>query len=160
MEKSIYDYTVTSLDGEKVNLSSYKGKKIIIVNTASECGLTPQYAKLQTLYEQYKDKGLVIIGFPSNDFGGQEPGTNEQIGMFCSKNYGVTFPMMSKITVTGAKKADVYEFLTSKSLNGLQDSTVEWNFQKYLINEQGKLVKVVSPKVDPDDAEIVDWVKS
>jgi glutathione peroxidase len=128
------------------------------VNTASECGLTPQYKDLESIYAKYKDKGFVIIGFPANNFGAQEPGSNEQIAKFCEMNYGVTFPMMAKISVKGNDMDKVYKFLTQKSKNGLQDSEVEWNFQKYLIDENGKLVKVLSPRVLPTDASIVGWI--
>jgi glutathione peroxidase len=120
--------------------------------------LTPQYKELQSLYEKYQNKGLVIIGFPANDFMSQEPGTNEEIGAFCQKNYGVTFPMMSKISVKGDGMHPIYQFLTQKAQNGFQDSTVEWNFQKYLINENGELERVISPRVQPNDPEIVNWI--
>ena len=130
----------------------------MIVNTASECGLTPQYKDLEALFEKYKNKNFVIIGFPSNDFGSQEPGTNTEIATFCKKNYGVTFPMMSKIAVKGNGKHPLYQFLTEKAKNGLQDSQVKWNFQKYLINEQGKLIKVIDPQVLPNDESIINWI--
>jgi glutathione peroxidase len=159
MEKqTIYQFKVTDLYGNEFDFASLKGKKILIVNTASECGLTPQYKDLEAIYGKYKDKNFVIVGFPANDFGAQEPGSNEQIATFCQKNYGVTFPMMGKITVKGNNKHKLYQFLTEKSKNGLQDSEVEWNFQKYLINEQGELVKVLSPRVLPTDNEIVGWI--
>lgn len=156
--ETIYQYKVTDLYGKEFDFASLKGKKILVVNTASECGLTPQYKDLESIYEKYKDKDFVIIGFPANNFGSQEPGSNEEIAKFCQMNYGVTFPMMSKISVKGSDKAPIYEFLTQKSKNGLQDSEVEWNFQKYLINEQGKLIKVLSPRVLPTDPVIIDWV--
>jgi glutathione peroxidase len=155
----IYSFKVTDLEGKEFDFSSLRGKKILIVNTASKCGLTPQYKELEALYEQYKDKNLVIIGFPANNFGKQEPGTNEEIATFCERNYGVTFPMMSKISVKGDDMAPIYHYLTEKSQNGLIDSEVEWNFQKYLIDENGKLVKVISPQTLPNDKEILDWVK-
>lgn len=159
MEKeNIYQFKVTNLSGEVFDFASLKGKKILVVNTASKCGLTPQYKDLEAIYKKYKDKNFVIIGFPANNFASQEPGSNEEIGAFCQKNYGVTFPMMGKISVKGNDMSDVYKFLTQKSKNGLQDSQVEWNFQKYLINEKGELEKVVSPQVLPTDAEIVDWI--
>ncbi len=159
MEKqTIYQFKVTDLYGNEFDFASLKGKKILIVNTASECGLTPQYKDLESIYEKYKDKNFVIVGFPANNFGAQEPGSNEQIATFCQKNYGVTFPMMAKISVKGNDKHELYKFLTEKSKNGLQDSEVEWNFQKYLINEQGELVKVLSPRVLPTDKEIVGWI--
>jgi len=156
--ETIYQFKVTDLYGKEFDFSSLKGKKILVVNTASECGLTPQYKDLEAIYEKYKDKNFVIIGFPANNFGAQEPGSDSQIAQFCKMNYGVTFPMMSKISVKGEDKHDVYKFLTEKSRNGLQDSEVEWNFQKYLINEEGKLVKVLSPRVLPTDDAIVGWI--
>ena len=156
--QTIYEFKVTDLYGKVFDFSTLKGKKILIVNTASECGLTPQYKDLEAIYEKYKDLNFVIVGFPANNFGAQEPGNNEEIAKFCKKNYGVTFPMMSKISVKGKDIHEVYQFLTEKGRNGLQDSQVEWNFQKYLINEEGKLVKVLSPRVLPTDAEIVGWI--
>jgi glutathione peroxidase len=156
--ETIYQYKVTDLYGKEFDFASLKGKKILVVNTASECGLTPQYKDLESIYEKYKDKDFVIVGFPANNFGSQEPGSNEEIAKFCQMNYGVTFPMMSKISVKGDDKADIYKFFTQKSKNGLQDSQVEWNFQKYLISEQGKLIKVLSPRVLPTDAVIIDWI--
>ena len=159
MEKqTIYQFKVTDLYGNEFDFASLKGKKILIVNTASECGLTPQYKDLEAIYGKYKDKNFVIVGFPANNFGAKEPGSNEQIATFCQKNYGVTFPMMGKISVKGNDKHELYKFLTEKSKNGLQDSEVEWNFQKYLINEQGELDKVLSPRVLPTDNEIVGWI--
>jgi glutathione peroxidase len=158
--ENVYQFKVTDLEENEFDFASLRGKKVMIVNTASKCGLTPQYKDLQALYEEYKDKGLVIIGFPANDFMSQEPGTNEEIGAFCQKNYGVTFPMMSKISVKGNEMAPIYQFLTQKAKNGLQDSEVEWNFQKYLINERGELEKVISPRTKPNDKEILDWITS
>lgn len=158
--KSIHDFKVTSLEGKTFDFATLKGKKVIVVNTASECGLTPQYKDLEAIYEQYKDKGLVVVGFPANNFGAQEPGTNAEIATFCQRNYGVTFPMMAKISVKGDDMAPIYHFLTEKSQNGLQDSEVEWNFQKYLIDENGNLVKVIAPQTLPTDPSIVDWIKS
>lgn len=156
--ETIYQFKVTDLYGKEFDFATLKGKKILIVNTASECGLTPQYKDLEAIYEKYKNLNFVIIGFPANNFGAQEPGNNEQIAKFCEMNYGVTFPMMGKISVKGDDMHEVYKFLTKKSKNGLQDSEVEWNFQKYLINEQGELVKVLSPRVLPTDAAIVGWI--
>ncbi len=158
MKKSIHEFIVKDIEDNEFNFANLKGKKVLIVNTASKCGLTPQYKELQSLYEKYKDKGLVIIGFPANDFMSQEPGTNEEIGAFCQKNYGVTFPMMSKISVKGDGMHPIYQFLTQKAQNGFQDSTIEWNFQKYLINEKGELERVISPRVQPNDPEIVNWI--
>ena len=156
--QTIYQFKVTDLYGKEFDFSTLKGKKLLIVNTASECGLTPQYKDLEAIYRKYKDKNFVIVGFPANNFGSQEPGSNEQIAKFCQMNYGVTFPMMSKISVKGKDIHEVYQFLTQKNKNGLQDSQVEWNFQKYLINEEGELIKVLSPSVLPTDTEIVGWI--
>ncbi len=156
--ESIHQFVVTDIEGNKFDFSSLKGKKIMVVNTASRCGLTPQYEKLEELYTKYKSKNFVIVGFPANDFLMQEPGSNEDIAKFCKKNYGVTFPMMSKISVNGKKIHPVYKFLTKKSLNGLKDNKVEWNFQKYLLDENGYLARVISPSTAPDDASIVEWI--
>lgn len=157
--QSIYDYKVTTLSGEQFDFSSLKGKKIMIVNTASKCGYTPQYEQLEAIYEKYKSQGFVVIGFPSNDFMKQEPGTNDEIAAFCEKNYGVTFPMMAKISVKGKDMTPIYTFLTSKSLNKLEDNDVKWNFQKYLINEKGQLVRVVKSGVSPNDESIINWIE-
>ena len=160
MEKqNIYQFKVQDLEGKEFDFATLKGKKILVVNTASKCGLTPQYKDLEAIYKKYKDQNFVIVGFPANNFMSQEPGTNEEIGAFCQNNYGVTFPMMSKVSVKGKDMCEVYKFLTQKSKNGLQDSEVEWNFQKYLINENGELDKVVSPRVLPTDNEIVSWIE-
>lgn len=156
---SIYQFKVEDLEGNTFDFSSLKGKKILVVNTASKCGLTPQYKELEALYKQYKDKNFVIVGFPANNFGQQEPGSNQEIATFCQKNYGVTFPMMAKVSVKGEDMCAMYQFLTQKSRNGLQDSQVEWNFQKYLIGTDGHLEKVIAPQVTPMDAQIVDWIK-
>lgn len=158
LKESIHQFTVTDIDGNKFDFSTLKGKKIMVVNTASRCGLTPQYEKLEEIYSKYKSKGFVVIGFPSNDFLMQEPGSNEDISKFCKKNYGVSFPMMSKISVNGKKINPVYKFLTKKSLNGLKDNKVEWNFQKYLLDEKGHLVRVVAPSTQPNDQSIIDWI--
>ncbi|MBS0011432.1 MAG: glutathione peroxidase [Bacteroidales bacterium] len=159
-EPSIYDFTVKALDGSDFSFSQMKGKKFMIVNTASKCGLTPQYEELQGIWEQYGGDDFVIIGFPANNFMNQEPGTNDEIEEFCRINYGVTFPMMSKISVKGDDIHPLYKWLTSKELNGLEDSKVQWNFQKYLIDEDGRLVKVIKPRVKPSDPEIIDWIKA
>lgn len=160
MKQSIYQFKTEDLSGNTFDFALLKGKKILVVNTASKCGLTPQYEQLEEIYKQYKDKNFVIVGFPANNFASQEPGTNEEIGAFCQKNYGVTFPMMGKISVKGDDMNEIYQFLTQKSKNGLQDSEVEWNFQKYLLDENGQLVKVISPKTLPTDESIVSWIKS
>jgi len=157
--QTIYDFKVSDIEGQTFDLATLKGKKVMIVNTASKCGLTPQFEQLQKLYTHFKDSNFVIVGFPSNDFYQQDPGSNNEIKSFCVKNYGVTFPMMAKIRVKGDSIEPLYQFLTIKSKNGLEDNEVKWNFQKYLINEQGKLVRVVSPRVKPMDESIVEWIR-
>lgn len=158
-ENTIYDYKVESIDGQLISLSEFKGKKVLIVNTASKCGFTPQYEQLQELYDEFGGDDFVILGFPSNDFMKQEPGSDEEIAAFCEKNYGVTFPMMSKISVKGEEMAPLYKFLTSETLNGKMDSSVKWNFQKYLIGTDGKLEQVFYSKTSPKDDAIVSWIK-
>ncbi len=158
-KQNIYSFKTKTLNGKDFDFSTLKGKKILIVNTASECGLTPQYKDLQKIYDTYKDNDFVIIGFPANNFGQQEPGTDKEIATFCEQNYGVTFPMMQKISVKGEDMHPIYQFLTQKSKNGLQDSEVAWNFQKYLINKNGELEKVISPKTLPSDKEIINWIE-
>ncbi len=157
---TIYNFKVTDIYGDTFDFATLKGKKVMIVNTASECGLTPQYEQLESLYKEYADKDFIIIGFPSNNFGNQETGTDQEIAAFCSANYGVTFPMMSKIEVKGDQIAPIYAFLTQKKLNGVQDSEVQWNFQKYLIGKDGELEKVIGPRTLPTDQEIKDWIRS
>ena len=158
-QKSLYDFKVKDIDGKEFDLSSLKGKKVLIVNTASKCGFTPQYKQLEAIYEAYGGDKFTIIGFPANNFLSQEPGTNDEIKSFCEKNYGVTFQMMSKISVKGDDIDPLYKWLTSKSENGVMDSNVKWNFQKYMIDENGKLVDVVYSNVKPDDDKIVSWIK-
>jgi glutathione peroxidase len=158
-QKSIHDFTVTDIYGEEFDMASLKGKKVMIVNTASKCGLTPQYKDLQALYEQKGGDNFVIIGFPANNFMKQEPGTEEEIAAFCEKNYGVTFPMMSKISVKGNDMHPLYQFLTQKAQNGVSDNDVSWNFQKYLIDENGRLVDVISPRTSPTDKKILEWIE-
>jgi glutathione peroxidase len=158
-KQTIYQFKVEDLSGKAFDFASLKGKKVLIVNTASKCGFTPQYELLESLYKEYKDKNFVIVGFPANNFMSQEPGTNAEIATFCKQNYGVSFPMMSKISVKGDDMNAVYQFLTQKAKNGLKDSEVKWNFQKYLINEKGELVEVYLSNVKPNDAKIVNWVK-
>lgn len=157
--KPIYQFKIKDITGTDFDLNQYKGKKILIVNTASKCGLTPQFEKLEALYQKYKDQNFIIIGFPTNDFLSQDPGSNEEIAEFCKLNYGVTFPMMSKVIVKGDTIEPLFRYLTTKSENGLSDFVVEWNFQKFLINEEGKLDKVISPKTDPTDSEITNWIE-
>ena len=157
--EDIYQFQVKTLSEEDFDFSSLKGKKIMVVNTASKCGLTPQYKDLQALYDTYKEENFVIVGFPANNFAKQEPGTNAEIAEFCKLNYGVSFPMMSKISVKGKDMHPLYQFLTQKSKNGFEDSKVSWNFQKYLIDENGNLVQVIAPKTLPTDESIVSWIK-
>ena len=151
--KSIYDFKVEALDGKTINFASFKGKKILIVNTASGCGFTPQYEGLEALYKKYQDK-LVIVGFPANNFGGQEPGTNGEIKEFCKKNYGVTFPMAAKISVKGDDIAAIYKWLCNKSENGVLDATITWNFNKFLLDEKGNLITKFDSKVTPMSDEL------
>ncbi|HCA09724.1 MULTISPECIES: glutathione peroxidase [unclassified Chryseobacterium] len=158
MGKTIYDFKVESLDGSEINFADFKGKKILIVNTASECGFTPQYADLEKVYEEYKDK-LVIVGFPANNFGGQEPGTNTEIGAFCQKNYGVTFPLAAKVSVKGDDTAPIFKYLTEKELNGVKNTTILWNFTKFLIDENGKLVDTFISTTKPTDDAVTKYLK-
>jgi glutathione peroxidase len=158
-QNSVHTFTVKDIDGNDFNLESLKGKKVMIVNTASKCGLTPQYEGLENLYKEFGGEKFTIIGFPANNFLSQEPGSNDEIKEFCSKNYGVSFPMMSKVSVKGDDQHELYQWLTSKKKNGVDDSKVKWNFQKYLINEKGELVKVLSPSTEPMDDEITTWIK-
>jgi len=158
--KTLYDFKTTTIDGKEFDLATLKGKKVMIVNTASKCGNTPQYKDLEDLYKTYGGDKFVIIGFPANNFLSQEPGTNEEIKQFCELNYGVTFPMMSKISVKGKDMDPIYQWLTQKELNGKMDSKVTWNFQKYLIDEQGNLLEVIDPKTNPKSEEILKWIQS
>ena len=157
--KNFYDFTVQTIDGKSVSLSEYKGKKVLVVNVASKCGLTPQYKQLQELYDKYGKENFVILGFPANNFGQQEPGTNEEIQEFCSLNYGVTFPMMAKISVKGDDIDPLYSWLTQKAGNGKQDAEVTWNFQKFLVDENGNWVGSYEPKTLPNAKEITDWIE-
>lgn len=157
--KSFYDFTVKTIDGKDLPLSTFKGKKVLVVNVASKCGFTPQYAKLQELYEKYKEHNFVIIGFPANNFLHQEPGSNEEIGQFCKLNYGVTFPMMAKISVKGEDMAPLYQWLTQKNLNGKKNSSVKWNFQKFMIDENGNWADVKSPITSPLSEDIINWIE-
>jgi glutathione peroxidase len=156
--QSIHTFKVTGIDGKQIDLAAYKGKKILVVNTASKCGYTPQYEALEKVYETYKDK-LVIIGFPCNQFGGQEPGTNEEIVSFCKKNYGVTFPLADKIDVKGGQTAPIYQWLTQKSKNGVLDASISWNFNKFLLDENGKMIAYFPSSTKPDSEEILSRLK-
>ena len=157
---SIYQYSVQDIDGNDFKMSELEGKKVMIVNTASKCGFTPQYEQLEEIYQKYKDDNFTIIGFPANNFMSQEPGSNEEIKEFCSLNYGVTFPMMSKISVKGDDMHPLYQYLTQKDKNGVLDNEVKWNFQKYLINEDGTLAHVFYSKTLPNDEEIIRWIEA
>lgn len=159
-QSTFHDYKALTIDGDSISMSVFKGKKLMVVNTASLCGYTYQYSELQQLYDRYKSQNFEIVGFPSNDFGSQEPGSDSTIKDFCEKNYGVTFQMMSKIKVTGTTKHPIYKWLTSKSMNGVLESSVVWNFQKYLIDENGKLVGMYSTQTSPLSSKISDWIKT
>lgn len=159
-KESIHQFSVADLSGHEFDFSDLKGKKIMVVNTASKCGFTPQYESMEKLYQEYKDKDFIIVGFPANNFGAQEPGSDEEIASFCEKNYGVSFPMMSKISVKDDNMHALYQFLTQKEKNGVLDSEVKWNFQKYLLDENGELVTTYESKVLPDDSRITSWIES
>ena len=158
-QNTFYDFTVIDIDGNEFELSQFRGKKVLVVNVASKCGFTPQYEGLQTLYETYGPDKFVIIGFPSNNFLFQEPGSDDSIKEFCTSKYNVSFPMMSKISVKGRKKHELYKWLTKASQNGISDAKVTWNFQKFLIDEEGKWLTFFSPKVKPMSEEVVSWLK-
>lgn len=158
MSKTIYDYKVESLDGQEINFADFKGKKILVVNTASECGFTPQYADLEKLSKEYADN-LVIVGFPANNFGGQEPGSNTEIGAFCEKNFGVTFPMAAKVSVKGDDTAPIFKFLTEKDLNGVKNTGILWNFTKFLIDENGHLIDTFISTTKPTSESITKYLK-
>jgi glutathione peroxidase len=158
--KSVYDFTLKSIDGQPVSLDSYHGKVLLLVNVASKCGYTPQYAGLESLYEKYKDRGLVIVGIPANNFAGQEPGTNEEIKKFCTNKYNVSFPMMSKVSVLGADKTPLYIFLTDKSINPQIGGDIRWNFTKFLFDRNGKPVARFEPAVTPNSPQVVTAIES
>ena len=156
--KNLYDYKVESLDGKEINFAGFKGKKVLIVNTASECGFTPQYADLEKVAEQYKDQ-LVVVGFPANNFGAQEPGSNAEIGAFCQKNFGVTFPMAAKVSVKGDDIAPIFKYLTEKDLNGVKNTNILWNFTKFLVDENGKLIHSFISTTEPTSESITKYLK-
>lgn len=151
----IYSFEIKDIAGKPFSWEDVRGKKLMIVNTASECGLTPQYEQLERLYEKYRNSNFMIIGFPANNFGAQEPGSNDEIAQFCKKNYGVTFPMMSKISVMGEDQHPLYKWLTEET-----NEPVTWNFQKFLVNENGEVIESIDPRVLPDDPEIIRWIES
>lgn len=157
---SVLEFTMNDIDGKAVPLSQYKGKVLLIVNTASKCGHTPQYAALEKVYDQYKEKGLVVLGFPANEFRGQEPGTNAQIKEFCTEKYGVSFPMFSKIVVKGDSIHPLYKFLTSKEANPDFGGEIAWNFSKFLVDREGKVVARFEPKVKPDEQKVIEKIEA
>ena len=158
--KSIYDFTIKTIAGEKISLKTYHGKVVLLVNVASKCGFTPQYAGLEALYEKYKDKGLVIVGIPANNFMQQEPGTDAEIKKFCSNKYNVTFPMMSKVSVLGDDQAPLYSFLTDKSADPRFAGDIKWNFTKFLFDRSGKPVARFEPNVTPDSPQVTAAIES
>ena len=153
-EKTIYDFTLNSIDGQATPLATFKGKVVLLVNVASRCGYTPQYAALETLYEKYKDRGFLIVGIPANNFGAQEPGTNQEIKTFCTSKYHVTFPMMAKVSVKGSDIAPLYQFLTNKATNPNTGGEIGWNFTKFLIDENGKVIARFDSAVEPDAPQV------
>lgn len=155
MDQTIYQFEMTSIDGKPVSLKDYEGKVVLIVNVASKCGLTPQYEDLESLYRQYQDQGLVVLGFPANNFLGQEPGSDEQIQSFCTSNYGVEFPMFSKISVKGKDKHPLYQFLTTQEKNGVYDGEIKWNFHKFLIGRDGKVIRSIDPRTRVVEPEVL-----
>ncbi|MGA7412306.1 MAG: glutathione peroxidase [Bryobacteraceae bacterium] len=155
---SVYDYTLNSIDGTPTPLANFKGKVVLLVNVASRCGYTPQYTGLEALYEKYKDQGFVIVGFPANNFGAQEPGTNEEIKTFCKSKYSVTFPMMAKVSVKGDDTTPLYQFLTTKA-NPATDGEIKWNFTKFLVDKDGNVIARFEPKVTPEDPALVGAVE-
>ena len=159
-QSNFHSFKTKTIDGKVFDLASLKGKKVLVVNTASKCGLTPQYKDLQDLYLKYGGDNFVIIGFPANNFLSQEPGSNSEIKQFCTENYEVTFPMMQKISVKGDDIDPIYKWLTSKSMNGKMDAEVSWNFQKFMIDENGNFVDMASPRTKPSDEKIVKWITS
>lgn len=159
-EKSLYEFSMTDIDGKNVKLDAYKGKVVMVVNTASKCGNTPQYEGLQALYNKYKDQGFVVLGFPANNFMGQEPGTEKEIKEFCTLNYKVTFPMFSKVSVKGADQHPFYTFLTNKESNPGFEGDIKWNFEKFLTDKNGKVIARFSPKTLPEDAKVVEAIEN
>jgi len=158
--ESPLDFHMLSIDGEDVDLAQYKGKVVLMLNVASKCGNTPQYKALQAMYEKYKEQGFVILGFPANNFLGQEPGTNEEIKQFCSLNYGVTFPMFAKISVKGKDQHPLYEFLTGEKTNPGFSGKIKWNFEKFLISKEGKVINRFKPKTKPGDDKVVKAIEN
>jgi glutathione peroxidase len=158
-EKTVYDFTLNTIDGQPAPLSAYKGKIVLLVNVASKCGYTPQYTALESIYEKYKDRGFVIVGIPANNFGAQEPGTNQEIKTFCSSKYHVTFPMMAKVSVKGSDITPLYQFLTDKSANPQTGGEIGWNFTKFLVGPDGKVIARFDSKVTPDSPEVTSAIE-
>jgi glutathione peroxidase len=159
MSKTVYDYPLKDIKGNDLDLSKFKGKKLLLVNTASACGFTPQYSQLEELHKNFNEK-LEVIGLPCNDFGEQEPGSEKEIEQFCELNFKVSFPLTSKVQILGNNPHPLYEFLMKKELNGYRDSEVKWNFQKYLIDENGNLIKIFSPALDPLSEDILKMIEN
>lgn len=159
-QKNVFDYTLSTIDGQPAPLSAYKGKVVMLVNVASRCGFTPQYTALEAIYEKYKDRGFVIVGIPANNFGAQEPGTNQEIKTFCQSKYNVTFPMMSKVSVKGDDKTPLYQYLTDKSANPKMGGEIQWNFTKFLVGPNGQVIARFEPKLTPDSPEVTSAIES
>ena len=155
VDKSVYDFTLNSIDGQSASFGAYKGKVLLVVNVASRCGFTPQYSALESVYEKYKDRGLVIVGVPANNFGAQEPGTNDEIKTFCTRKYNVQFPMMAKVSVKGSDITPLYHYLTDPSLNPKTGGEIKWNFTKFLFDRNGNVVARFEPEVTPDSPQVV-----
>jgi glutathione peroxidase len=158
-EKTVYDFTLNTIDGQPAPLSTYRGKVVLLVNVASKCGYTPQYTALESIYEKYKDRGFVIVGIPANNFGAQEPGTNQEIKTFCSSKYHVTFPMMAKVSVKGSDITPLYQFLTDKSTHPETGGEIGWNFTKFLVGPDGKVIARFDSKVTPDSPELTSAIE-
>lgn len=158
-EKSVYDFTLNSIEGEPTSLAKFRGKVVLLVNVASRCGFTPQYSALEKVYETFKERNFVIVGIPANNFGGQEPGSNQEIKMFCSTKYNVTFPVMAKVSVKGDDKTPLYQFLTDKSANPQTGGEIQWNFTKFLIGPDGRPVARFEPQVTPDDPQVTSAIE-
>ena len=159
-DKTVYDFTLNSIDGQPAPLAAYKGKVVLLVNVASRCGFTPQYTALESTYEKFKDRGLVIVGIPANNFGAQEPGTNQEIKTFCSSKYHVTFPMMAKVSVKGEDITPLYQFLTDKAMNPRTGGAIQWNFTKFLIGTDGRVIARFEPDVTPDSPQVTSAIEA
>jgi glutathione peroxidase len=159
-EKTVYDFTLNSIDGLPAPLAAYKGKVVLLVNVASKCGYTPQYSALESTYEKYKDRGFIIVGIPANNFGAQEPGSNQEIKTFCSSKYHVTFPMMAKVSVKGEEITPLYQFLTDKSSNPQSGGEIKWNFTKFLIGPDGRVITRFEPEITPDSPQVTSAIEA